>query len=85
MRRATIEAVDSIAIDLTAATKFGKIDRQWAGPFVLAIDRELCGMKSVARQEQVPLEIARPSRLDKLEIELFIRAIDFVADNRVAS
>src|SRR4030095_4253888 len=42
-------------------------------------------MKGRPRQWQFPFEFARPSGLDKSEIKLFVRSINFIAHNRVTN
>ena len=41
-------------------------------------------MEGVPREEKFPGQLIGPAILDKTEIELFLRAVDLVADNRVA-
>ncbi len=40
-------------------------------------------MERVAREEQLALQLFAPPSLDKTQIKLLVRPIDFVADKRV--
>src|SRR4051794_29428578 len=41
-------------------------------------------MESVAWQQELPFQTRRPTGADEFEIELFVRPIDFVADDGMA-
>src|ERR1044071_3467811 len=40
-------------------------------------------MKRVPRQKKLALQFIRPARLDKTQVELLVRPIDFVSDQRM--
>src|ERR1044071_3896557 len=40
-------------------------------------------MKRVPRQKKLALQFIRPARLDKTQVELLLRPIDFVSDQRM--
>lgn len=64
-----------------AAKKTREIGRELTGPAFTAFDLQGCGMKRVTRQKKLALQFRSPTGLDELEIMLFVRPINLVADD----
>jgi hypothetical protein len=83
---ATIELVAPIAIGghrPRLQAELGQIMRQRAFPFVLAGYSKLAAVQRMSRQEQLLLQTRRPAERDELEIQLFVRPVNLVTDNRM--
>src|SRR4029453_8990086 len=61
--------------------KLGKIDRQRAGPFAFALNRQFRRVKRVPWQKQLAFEAGRPTGLNESQIKLLIRSVNLIADN----
>src|SRR5262245_16175932 len=60
----------------TAATEFGKIRRQCAGPFAFARDSQFRRVQRMSRQEEFLLKLIGPAMLDELQIQLLVGTIN---------
>src|SRR5437588_444464 len=61
--------------------EFVEILRQWAGPFTVAFDCKARRVQGMSRKEQLTFELRGPSGLNKMEVKLFVRSVNFVAHN----